>query len=315
MRLRVTASGARTLCSAKPIPKDDSLLRDVNQFLSSCQFGDLPPPPAIPPALQYRPPVEQVKALASDIGMDFQAAVDSSNISPIDILSALVRRRFDYSTNLILYRDDPDPSSSLWSFLSTSRPNVRIPTPSLPANNLLYSFHVLSVNLKPSVTQTVLHQWLLTLGSTTIGAFADSIVCPLCGLADQLAGPHRIPRIIKLGGSTLFDFEGGFDRTVGGSIAELSRHYQFASQGCCCHAFVCTGMFAVAVEADDGFPVEIGGKGATPPACWRCCEEPAPICVGRGDEFEFYCPECFEGLRLPDDAFRIDLTRHFITPK
>jgi hypothetical protein len=313
--LRITSSGTRALCSSSALPSPDSFLDEVNSCLALCDFGDLPPPPPVPPAFRARSPVDRVKQLGSDLGIQLQSIAEDQKIPTNQIVSAFIQSSFDFSTNLRAFRDDPDLSQSLWNYLNFHRPSVSIPTPLCPANDLLYSFFVLSVKLKPSVTQTVMHQWIVALGSNSLSQFANSIICPICQLGRITSGPHGIPKSVLVNGELIFDIGDAFERPISSVIKEVNRHCKFGSEGGCSHAFICGFVGAIHAESAEGFPVEIGGKGATPPYCCRCAEEPAPIAVLTDSEFGFFCKACFESETHRDDAVVVDLTEHFFTPR
>jgi hypothetical protein len=106
-----------------------------------------------------------------------------------------------------------------------------------------------------------------------------------------------------------------FDQPISSVIKEVNRHYKFQSEGGCSHAFLCGLVVAVQVDSADGFPVEIGGKGATPPYCSKCGEEPAPIFVRNAGEFLFYCRSCFESQTMSEEAMILDLRDSFFNSR
>jgi hypothetical protein len=313
--MRVTLSGESSLCRSSRLPRSDSFLRDVNDVLELCRFDGIPPPPEVPACLRYRDPIQSVKELASEIGSQLQTIVDEQNVAPTEVMSAFVAEGFDFGTDLVAYRDDPDLAGSLWTFIATCRPNVRIPTLSRPANNILYSFFILSAKHNGSQGKGVVHQWVLALGTNTLLELADSIVCPLCRIADESSGPHRIPRMFKIDEVTAFDYDGGFEIPLSLIVSQTNIWCQFCSEGGCAHPILCGLAVAVNAESNDGFPSEIGGKGATPPYCAMCRVRPGPICVREGGTHVFLCPLCFHPEDYPQDAFIVDLTRNFFHRK
>lgn len=313
--MNVTLSGESVLCCSARIPRSNSFLSDVNTVLELCQFGDVPPPPEIPPSLSYHPSLHIVKELASAIGAQLQTIVDEQKLAPSEMMAAFVDQNFDFGTEFIGYHDDPDLSASLWTFLATCRPNVHIPTLSMAANNILYSFFILSAKHHPSTTKGVVHQWMLALGTTTLLELSDSVICPLCRIADESSARHKIPRMFKIGDVTLFDYDGGFDTPLSSVISHTNIWCQICSEGGCAHPVLCGLAVAVNTDSVEGFPVEIGGKGATPPYCGACHVRPGPICVRHGDTHVFFCPECFHRDNYPQEAFILDLSGHFFRPK
>jgi hypothetical protein len=161
----------------------------------------------------------------------------------------------------------------------------------------------------------VIHQWVLALGTNTLLDLANCVVCPLCKIANESAGQHRIPRIFRIGETTLFDYDGGFNVRIYNLVKHTNVWSQLCSEGGCSHAVLCGLAVAVHAESAEGFPVEIGGKGANPPYCTQCHVLPAPICVRDGDAYAFFCPNCFRRDEHPHDALVIDLTAHFFTAK
>jgi hypothetical protein len=313
--MQVTFSGTTALCSPARLPKVTEFLSDVNAVLEMCQFGDVAPPPQIPPALMYRPPVQLVKVLASEIGGQLQAIVDEQRVPSGEVMSSFIAQGFDFATDHTVYRDDADLSASLWTFLATSRPRVRMPTPALPASDILCSFFVMSPKHTPAITKPVLQQWIITLGTTTLLQLADSLLCPLCRITNESADTHRIPRIFQSNDDTFFDYEGGFNVPLSEVIKHTNICCQLCSEGGCAHPILCGLVVAVHADSSDGFPVEIGGKGATPPYCGACHVRPGPLCVRQADTHLFFCPECFCREDFPVTANVLDLSSDFFIVK
>jgi hypothetical protein len=314
--IHITSSATRTLCSPASVPNSDSFLDEVNSCLALCDFGDLPPPPLVPREFRARSAVDRVKQLGSDLGIQLQSIAEDRKIATNPIVSAFLHSTFDFSSTLKAFKDDPDLSTSIWSFVNGNRPSVVIPTPHAPANDLLYSFFVLSVKLKPSVTKTVLHQWILALGSNSLGSFANSIVCPVCELGRFTSGQHAIPKNFLINDELIFDMGASFDQPISSVIKETNRYYKVGSEGGCSHTFLCGLVVAVHVDSVSGFPVEIGGKGATPPYCSKCGDEPGPIAVMSNESaIAFFCKECLRSETLSDGASIVDLTAHFFNAR
>ena len=312
----LTFSGRKTLCSAKKLEKEDVILKDVNECLRLCAFEGAAEPPEIPESLSFKPPIQSVKELASEIGRELQKAVDTSDCTPEEAIASFMQHGFDFSNNLVAYRDDPDMSKSMWAVVNTRLPNVRIPGTDAPANELLFSIFVLSAKTRPSLTKTCLHQWILIPGSFTMAALADVITCPLCKLSDDFAGPHRAPRTFEFSAHTLFDFKAGFDVRVADAITAVNDPFRFQSRGGCSHVLICGSVVAVHLDSPDNLPMEIGGRGANPPYCWKCNVRPASFCVRQPDsEFEFFCKLCFDSETFEEGSFITDLTSSFFIPR
>jgi hypothetical protein len=256
-----------------------------------------------------------VKELASEIGAQLQTIADEQKVSSCEVLSSFIAEDFDFQNDFETYRDDPDLSASLWTFLATSRPHIRVPTPLLPANDVLCSFFIMSPKHTPTITKPALHQWIITLGTNTLLQLADLLICPLCRITNEIVGAHRIPRMFQINEDTYFDHDGGFDVPLSAVVNHTNLWCQLTSMGGCAHPVLCGLVVAVHADLPDGFPVEIGGKGATPPYCGACHARPGPICVRESGTHLFFCPECFHREDFPAATSVLDLSSDFFSVK
>lgn len=309
--MNVTFSGRKVLCSAKSLDKSETILQEINDCLELCKFEDTADPPAIPENLTFKSPIQSIKELASEIGMELQHAVETTGSSPDEVLASFIHHDFDFSNTLSRYKDDPDMTRSMWAVIHTRLPNVHIPVPDLPANDLLFSIYVLSAKTRPTLTKPCLHQWILIPGSFPIRDLANKITCPLCKLSDEFAGPHCVPRTFIFPENRVFDFQNGFETRVSDTITSVNEVFRFQSRGGCSHVLICGAVIGVHLDSHENLPCEIGGRGANPPYCWKCDVRPASICVRENDEFEFFCPICFKSETFDEGAFITDLSESF----
>lgn len=311
----MTFSGKKTLCEPKFLNPPDAILSEVNECLEMCNFEGVEAAPEVPEHLNFRPPIQMVKEMASEIGMMLQRVADNGEDSPDEIVGAFISHDFDYSNDLPVLKDDPDMSNSMWAFVRSSMPNVDMPKHELPANDLLYSILVMSTKTRPSLIKQCLHQWIIIPGSMTMTALADAITCPLCALSLEYSGAHKFPRYIETQEKSVFDFNGGFEVSVASCFTRINCASRFHSGGGCTHILICGGVYPVHLDSLEGFPAEIGGKKANPPYCRNCNVRPGPICVRKLDsEFEFYCKTCMNSQHFDSNTFIVDLTTSFFTP-
>jgi hypothetical protein len=235
-----------------------------------------------------------VKELTSDIHSQLQTIPDEK-IAPIEVISVLIKQHFDFTTDFIAFRDDPDLLDSISTFLATYRTNIHIHTSSLLAKNIFDNFFILSPKQNLYTMNEVIHQWILDLNTITLLQLANSIVCPLSQITNESSKFHRITRTLNINNTTLFDCHGAFDKPLSSLISHTNLWCQFCSEGSCALPILCRLGVAGAMndESLDRFPVEIGGKSATPPYSISCHVRLGSLYLRNHNIKIFFCSECF----------------------
>ena len=140
--------------------------------------------------------------------------------------------------------------------------------------------------------------------------------CPLCELSRRMNQTHLIPSTLRDGDNVIYDIDDNFAIPLSIFSDSINKEIQYTSEGGCTHTIIIDSCFAVNTTDPSSFPIEIGGKGATPPMCMKCHNCSGPIFIKKDDGIYFLCNECLKKENSNQNCtFSINLTDFFFGTK
>lgn len=290
-------------------------LSDVNNILNTSfgneeNFEEI----SVPDDLQHKPKSIIVREMASDIAEKLDNFKETKKIDDISLLSSFIGSNLKFP-HFKFNKNENDYNMSLVQLLQRKKYGVELPRFGKLANDILFSIKLLSVqqsglNMKPK-----LNQWIIALCSNTLKSLTKMFKCPLCELSRRMNQSHLIPSMLSSENNVIYDIDDDFDIPLSFLTDSMNKSLQYTSEGGCTHTIIVDSCFAVTVTNPNAFPVEIGGKGATPPSCMRCCNNSGPIFIKNEKGISFVCSECFKSEDTNPDTFTTNLSDFFFGTK